>query len=733
MIILIVIALFLLGQFMRVPRGALLCGLAGFSGKNPVNIHIYKYILSEMESRGRQATGVFGNQMYKDAVNATDLMKQMGFQSAIRNANTIIGHTRHGTGGDNTKENAHPYRIGKGDNEIIGAHNGSILESHLKLKAKEFNMEVPEVDSMFIYQLLSKHKFDFKILEQLEGLMALMFVIPKYEDRLFLYRRTTKPLWVGVDDDDGLYAASTAFSLKKMQLYDVHELDENHIYTFHKGMLEDKFEIAPPKIKTNGSDVNGWRYKNQITTPEEKKLLGIPEHSTGGAYAGKKNKSHDGTNRAGGHQRTMGTTISRSHKDKVKEKDAGNGITGNIFGPKTMAAGQRSTGIQQGPLSQLKDTDKGTIKWWSAFAKAAYLDAITSGVKIEKLKIEHCVKYKGFSHPNAGLLLHVVDKGTKEGLPGYTVIMAAGKEQNDFKQSAITVTNGVAAMSVDTKVLGDTNEVKFLIYDPVTGKMFTTNIIKLASGRVTGVTLSIPFPFEEKDDSYSYNNFLRVLRERSFVSEDQESDQSPFISTGGDKVSNKSPKVDEGKDVKNSDEEASKKEAATAANRDGSTQSRHVEDIVSLDLSDSPRPIHLFACMTTKNMIRRLNHVCKHLSGELWKNVGIELQKIPEKLIRYSLSDYNADICISPAAVSYYITSGLNMMELIPDAIYLKSLMDAKMPYTKSAERSDMFWLNACIAMWSSDDYYHYKGKDKYMEKIAQHKDDLLAHSYSAD
>lgn len=156
-----------------------MCGIFGAIKTKPdaeINYGILRCLAVLNRERGIDALGFFNSRGHikKLATDPNEALCDVKMNKWLHNCEKhgnwfIIGHTRNGTRGANTKANAHPYRYGK----VTGAHNGCISAP------SEY-----AVDSQYLFDLLDRHDGDYQ--KALGGISGYWGLVWAYNKQLFL-------------------------------------------------------------------------------------------------------------------------------------------------------------------------------------------------------------------------------------------------------------------------------------------------------------------------------------------------------------------------------------------------------------------------------------------------------------------------------------------------------------------------------------------------------------------
>lgn len=269
----------LIAGFIRSSRGrsVLYCGLFGFSGREKVDISKFKMGLWENQARGKHSTGVYGNKIFKRLQAAEDFIAHHRALMDAAHAHEVLGHTRYATMGEKSEDNAHPYEYGK----IVGTHNGWCVNT--ADTCETYGVEMPAVDSQLIYKIFEATDYDFTTIGSHIGQMALAFVM---DDKLHLYRRHNKPLFIG-RCPEGIYYSSREEALQIIGADGIGEVEPDIMFVFQRGVMVDAIEIPEAELDIP-ADAKPYNWRTHVKNSEAFVPLTADEKKfRGGATAGK--------------------------------------------------------------------------------------------------------------------------------------------------------------------------------------------------------------------------------------------------------------------------------------------------------------------------------------------------------------------------------------------------------------------------------------------------------------
>ncbi len=454
-----------------------MCGLFGYSGKDPVDILRLTFLAAENEARGDDATGVYGNFLSKSTKKAKEFVVTKDFRTAVQGATNIIGHTRKATVGYKIQANAHPFEVteGKGDDAktVVGTHNGQVFSQCLEILQKKYDLSKTDVDSEFIYKFMLFNKFDYdKTLSELEGMMALAFIRPEFPEHLYLYHRESRPLSVGFINGN-MYYSSESGPLDLIGCQSIEPLETDKLYIFKNGGLLEVSPVKKPKILVNIVDQGATTWLANATAAD-KLVLGIS-----GADA----KKTTNANESPSNQKYLPFT----------GVSVGNGTDGgqsNSF-PRSRV----------GELSLLAQVPTGLY---------------TAEQDIKPPKVG---RYYDCGNNNSAYVFAFLHNSTDDsiGLPAWYVRVAGRPDIN-----AVSTHNGIIALEIPSTMCG--KPIKLEMFNPLQQHVIYKVVInKPETGKVLEVALSIPFRCTEKEQKGSEDpkDFLSIHFKSSDTPEGQ--------------------------------------------------------------------------------------------------------------------------------------------------------------------------------------------------------------------
>lgn len=235
-----------------------MCGLLGFIGDHPADPGKLRILYLVNKSRGTDSTGLYGNRMMKKVGEADVLLKDPNFDS-IATSRMVMGHTRSSTGTAKTKENAHPFMYGQGsDYFVVGTHNGSIFNEY-EMEKKINGFTKADVDSASIYKAIHHTKDIKKVIQMLEGHVALAFRVNQY---MYLYRRESRPLFLG-KTKEGWYYSSIKDGLRLISIPEesIYDLTPHKLLCFRGSKIVLKEDMPLPRVAMDVSKTSyNWDY-----------------------------------------------------------------------------------------------------------------------------------------------------------------------------------------------------------------------------------------------------------------------------------------------------------------------------------------------------------------------------------------------------------------------------------------------------------------------------------------
>jgi glucosamine 6-phosphate synthetase-like amidotransferase/phosphosugar isomerase protein len=233
-----------------------MCGIAGYSlapGAKLARTLAAQALLTGIAERGADAVGYAHRApagrpvIHKRRSRASALLSEL---TVPRDASEVLVHVRDYTKGHPTVEaNNHPVRHG----EVVGIHNGIIVNDEEIFAAHGFERDVPEmsVDTEAIFALAEAYGSRGETLEELRGSMAAAWMDARISGVVYVARGVARPLWLG-ESRHGVFFASTEHALEVCESFmrlplEKRELEEGTLLVLADGRVASEERFRPDR------------------------------------------------------------------------------------------------------------------------------------------------------------------------------------------------------------------------------------------------------------------------------------------------------------------------------------------------------------------------------------------------------------------------------------------------------------------------------------------------------
>jgi glucosamine 6-phosphate synthetase-like amidotransferase/phosphosugar isomerase protein len=231
-----------------------MCGIAGYSlepGAKLARTLAAQALLAGIAERGADAVGYAHRApggspvVHKRRSRASALLGEL---TVPEEAAEVLVHVRDYTKGHPTIEaNNHPVRHG----ELVGIHNGIIVNDEEIFAAHGFERDVPEmsVDTEAILALAEAYGSRGETLEELRGSMAAAWLDARIPGVVYVARGVGRPLWIG-EFRHGVFFASTEHALEVCEYFmrlplQKREVPEGTLLSLVEGRLAGEERFRP--------------------------------------------------------------------------------------------------------------------------------------------------------------------------------------------------------------------------------------------------------------------------------------------------------------------------------------------------------------------------------------------------------------------------------------------------------------------------------------------------------
>jgi hypothetical protein len=437
-----------------------MCGLSGYTGNTKADKHALRVLLIDNSVRGLHATGMANVEGALDKL-AIAPKTYIGYDEfdEVANSKLVMCHNRWSTMKENTMDDdaAHPFRI---NDRLIGAHNGFIPEWEFQADQLEIEADI-NVDSEMIFHHLVNNDYNPECLSKIEGAMALSWIDLETK-MLWLYRRSSRPLFIGEDSEKRLYYSSRESGLWMLGGRGNIELEENLAYGFKNGVLTKMIPVESPQIYVP-IDMGLSAFKMNIKD-NEYELLGLKKP------APVKKNTTKWEAKANGQ-----TYNQRFNEHKVNEYDSFD----DWYAAKKKASKPSyysPSKILSGSLEELVDI---TINDFDA----------TRSYQLTPMNPERAKNKNG----STCVAMEVVSSNDNKAVPAAVVFI----DHPDAAQY-ITTKKGFVTMPVPRNKIGGFIRVGVLPYPY--DELYHTSLLNLNEGEIMEVSLHVPFRSVDRDE-----------------------------------------------------------------------------------------------------------------------------------------------------------------------------------------------------------------------------------------